>query len=254
MKIFSVALITLKESIRDKFLFTVVIIGFLLFAGSYLFIPISIGQGNKVLEDFGFALTEIFTIFISAFIGTRLIFTEIEKKTIYTIVVKPVQRWEFITGKYLGLLLLTTIVQIAFTIIFAIFLMLYTHYISIGLLKNLYFMFFEFLLINAIPIFFSTFATPVSSGIFTLLVYFLGYTTIYLRSFSKMVHSVILSGFANFFYYMLPNLTLFNIKGRIVYHFHIYSAEYTLALVYSLLYAFVLIVLSCIIFEKREFL
>jgi len=254
MKVFSVALNTFKESIRDKFLLTIVIIGFLLFAGSYIFIPISIGEGRKVIQDFGYALIEIFTILISAFIGTRLIFTEIEKKTIHTIIVKPIKRWEFIAGKYLGLILLTTLAQILFTIIFAIFLMLYTHYLPVGLLKNLYFIFFEFLLIDALPIFFSTFTTPLSSGIFTLLIYFLGYTTIYLKSFAKIVHSSVFSVLANFFYYLLPNLTIFNVKGRIVYHFPIHPPEYVLAPSYSLLYAFVLIVLSCIIFEHREFL
>jgi len=253
MKTFSIAFSTFKASIRDKFLLTIIIIGFLFFAGSYIFIPISIGEGYKIIEDFGFTVIEIFTVLISVFIGTRLIFAEIEKKTIYTIIPKPINRWEFITGKYLGLIFLTLTVQIAFTLIFAVFLKLYTHYISIGLLKNLYFNFFELLLIDILPIFFSTFTTPVSSGIFTLILYFMGYTTIHLKTFAKMMHSPFLTGFANLFYYILPNLSIFNVKGRIVYDFTIYGNAYILALAYSLLYTFILILLSCIIFEKREF-
>ncbi len=254
MKIFFIAFSVFKASIRDKFLLTIVIVGFLFFAGSYTFIPISIGQGYKVIQDFGFAVIEIFTVLIAVFIGTRLIFAEIEKKTIYTIIAKPVKRWEFITGKYLGLIYLSFSVQIVFTVIFAIFLKLYTHSISVGLLKNLYFNFFELLLVDAIPIFFSTFATPVSSGIFTLILYFLGYTTIYLKSFAQLVHSPALAGFANLFYYVLPNLSIFNMKGRIVYQFSIHSSEYLLAFSYSLLYSFILMLFSYIIFEKREFL
>jgi len=254
MKVFSIAFSVFKASIRDKFLLTIVIIGFLFFASSYIFIPISIGQGYKVIEDFGFAIIEIFTVLIAVFIGTRLIFAEIEKKTIYTIIAKPVKRWEFITGKYLGLIYLTFSVQIIFTVIFAIFLKLYTQSISTGLLKNLYFIFFEFLLIDTLPIFFSTFTTPVSSGIFTLILYFLGYTTIHLKSFAQLVHSPALAGFANLFYYVLPNLSLFNMKGRIVYQFSIRLSEYILTFSYGLLYSFILILLSCVIFEKREFL
>ncbi len=253
MKILAFAMNTFKEAVRDKTILSVGIIGFIFLAISKIFVPISVGEAFKIINDFGLALVEIFSLLIIVFIGTRILYDEIERKTIYNIISKPVKRWEFLTGKFIGLTMLVLVIQIILYIFFLLFQRFYLHIFILKFLSGLFFLFFEMFLLNGVAIFFSTFTTPITAGIFTFLIYFIGNTSIYLKELVSMIKIPSLSFIINMLYYILPNFSIMNVKGNLVYNLPIAPSLYFFTATYSILYVIILLVFSSIIFDRREF-
>jgi ABC-type transport system involved in multi-copper enzyme maturation permease subunit len=253
-KILTIAENTFKESVRDKILISITIVGFLLIASSKIFIPISIGEEVKIIKDFGISLVEMFGVLIVVFIGTRIFHQEIERKTIYSVMSKPVSELEFVAGKFLGLYYLIVVVQILLFAIFLLFSKFYLRSVDIYLFNILYFFLFEFLLLDALAIFFSCFTSPLTSGILTLLTFFIAHLTGYLIVLTRILKVPTLSRIFNFLYYALPNFSVFNIKATILYHLPITINSYLLAFSYSFLYSTILIIFSSFLYSKKEFL
>src|SRR3954466_5864287 len=99
-----VAVHVFRDSIRDKVLYSIVAFAVLLIASSLLMAQLTAGQDVKIIKDLGLAAMSLFGLFIAIFIGIGLVAREIERRSIYAVLVKPVERHEFIIGKYLGLL------------------------------------------------------------------------------------------------------------------------------------------------------
>jgi len=253
-KILTIAENTFKEAVRDKILISITIIGFLLLAASKIFVPISIGEEAKIIKDFGIGLIEIFGVLIIVFIGTRIFHQEIERKTIYSIMSKPVSSLEFVSGKFLGLYYLILVVQFLLFAIFMLFCKLYLGTIDLYLLNILYFLMFEFLLLDALVIFLSCFMTPLTSGIIALLLFFIAHLTFYLITLTQLLQVPALAILFNSLYYVLPNFSVFNIKATVVYHLPITINTYLLAFSYSVLYSLILIIFSSFLYSKKEFL
>src|SRR5437016_10392755 len=117
---------TFREAVRDRVLYNLIIFVLLLVASAPLFGQISIGLEKLILVNVGLTSISIFGIIIAIFIGIGLVSKEIEKKTLYTILSRPVRRWEFITGKYLGLVLTLTVNAAFMTIGFFVALLVAT--------------------------------------------------------------------------------------------------------------------------------
>lgn len=253
-RILAISKNTFKEAVRDKVLLSITIIGFLLIASSKIFIPISIGEAPKIIKDFGISLVEIFCVMIVIFVGSRIFFQEIERKTIYSIMSKPVSYLEFVAGKFLGLYYLTAVVQFLLFTIFLVFCKLYLRTVDIYLLNILYFFLLEFLLLDALVIFLSCFTSPLTSGIIALLLFFIAHLTFYLRSLTLIFEIPALAAILNFLYYVLPNFSVFNIKATVIYHLPITINSYILAFSYSFLYSLILIIFSSFLYSRKEFL
>jgi ABC-type transport system involved in multi-copper enzyme maturation permease subunit len=253
-KVLAISLNTFKESIRDKVLLSLSALGFFLIAISKIVVPISIGQANKIIKDLGLGLVELFSLLIIVLIGTRILYQEIERKTIYSIISKPVKDWEFVFGKSLGLYILIILIQLILFLIFIIFNKFYLGKIDWYLLNALYFFLFEFLFLNAIAVFFSCFTTPITAGILTLLVFFMGQFTHYLKDLVVLLKLPELSAIANFLYFVLPNFSVFNVKASVVYHIPISINSYFLAASYSILYSIIILTISSMFYSIKEYL
>lgn len=102
-RIYAIALNTYREAVRDKVLF-----GVLVFAAGVLALTLALGelsldQHMRVVTDLGLASISIFSVVIAIFLGSSLLYKEIERKTLYVILPKPIARFEFLLGKYLGI-------------------------------------------------------------------------------------------------------------------------------------------------------
>src|SRR5882672_6573725 len=102
MKIFAIAINTFKEAVRDKILYSLIFFALLMIGMGSILNRITIGQTDKIIKDVGLASISIFGVLIAIFVGIGLVFKEIDKRTIYTIIAKPIYRWQFLVGKYLG--------------------------------------------------------------------------------------------------------------------------------------------------------
>src|SRR6202521_3613722 len=94
-----------REAVRDRVLYNLVVFALLLIAGAIFLGELSAGQEAKIIVDLGLSAILLFGVFISIFVGVGLVYKEIERRTLYAILSKPIGRGEFLAGKYVGLCL-----------------------------------------------------------------------------------------------------------------------------------------------------
>lgn len=252
MKVLSIALNTFRENLRDKLLYNLLVFALLMIGSSLLLMRLTLGEFHRLLLDVGLGSINIFGVLIAIFVGIGLVNKEIEKKTIYTIVSKPVARYQFLIGKYLGL----TLTLFVNTLIMAggLLLVLFVQDVPIEsmLFKALGLIFLEFMVITAVALLCSTFTSATLSAIFTLATYVIGHLTADLKTFGEKMDEgmrAVVTGL----YYILPNLERFNLKGNVIHHIEVSGTDLLLIVVYGLTYVAFLLMSASIIFQRRDF-
>ena len=252
MKVLSIALNTFRENLRDKLLYNLLVFALLLIGSSLLLMRLTLGEFHRLLLNVGLGSINIFGVLIAIFVGIGLVNKEIEKKTIYTIVSKPVARYQFLVGKYLGL----TLTLLVNTLIMAggLLLVLFAQSVPIEsmLFKALGLIFMEFMVITAVALLCSTFTSATLSAIFTLATYVIGHLTADLKTFGEKMDEGIRAVVTSL-YYILPNLERFNLKGNVIHHIEVPGTDLLLIVVYGLTYVAFLLMAASIIFQRRDF-
>jgi ABC-type transport system involved in multi-copper enzyme maturation permease subunit len=262
----AIAVNVFKESVRDKVLYNLVLFAVLLIGASYLLSQLTAGHDIKVIKDLGLAAMSLFGLFIAVFIGIGLVSKEVEKRSIYNLLAKPISRQEFILGKYLGLLV-TLAVNVAIMTI-AYFLVLGAvawidgswfrpHWsapaMDPALLKAVAMIFLQLAIVTAVALFFSTFSSPMLAAALTFGLYVVGHFNADLRNFETVVDSRPLAVVGRALYYLLPNLAPLDIKNQIV-HAVAVPLGYLLAnTAYSVLYIGAVLSAATWIFVQRDF-
>lgn len=244
---------TFRQAVRDRVLYVLFFFGILTIGSGAVIGPLSLGEAPKISKDLALAAISIFGVLTAILIGTRLVYEEIEKKTVYLIVPKPIKRWQFLLGKYLGLMCVLALILLAMTVVLVLYVYLSEGKFQFCLLQAVLLTFFELAVVTAVATFFSTFATPVGSGIFTFAVFFVGHVTRDLRALGEISDSVAVKLFASFAYYVLPNLSNFNIRGEVVHGVSVPWSQLVYAMSYGLMYAVILLVASVLAFQRRDF-
>src|SRR6185312_950875 len=250
----AITLNTFREAVRDRVLYNLVIFVLLLVASAPLFSQISIGMERLILVNVGLSSISLFGIVIAIFIGIGLVSKEIEKRTLYTILARPVRRWEFIVGKYFGLMM-TLVVNAALMTLGLFIALLITEQAlkpaDASMLVAIYFIILQFLMVTAIMLLFSSFSTPIFSAILAFALFAIGTFADDLRNFAALAHGVtkwLATGAA----YLVPNFASLNVISRVAHDQHI---DGTLALyntVYALLYSAAVTAAAVLIFERRN--
>lgn len=252
MRILSIALNTFRENLREKLLYNLLFFALLMIGSSILLSRITLGDHHRLILDLGLASINLFGVLIAIFVGIGLVSKEVDRKTIYTIVSKPIPRYEFLLGKYCGLvitLLANTVVMVAGLLIV---LQVMDLPITSLVFKSLALIFLELMVITAVAVLFSTFTSATLSAIFTLAVYVIGHLSGDLKEFAKKLDEVS-QIIVNAIYYTLPNLERFNLKGHVIHHLDFGMADMALTLTYGLTYAAFLLLLASVIFQRRDF-
>jgi ABC-type transport system involved in multi-copper enzyme maturation permease subunit len=255
MKILAIAGNTFREALRDKILLTLVVIAALVTAASKAIPPLAVGEGSKIVKDLGLATMTLFCVLIAVLVGGRLVYREIEKRTILTVLAKPIRRWEFLIGKYLGLMFVLVISVAVMTVWFALFLIVSHVAIDAMLLLPVLMLILELGMVTAVAIMFSTFVTPISSAVFTSAIYFAGNMSrdllnLATQSWNK---SLVVRWLAYFFYYLLPNFTNLDVRTAVIHNQMIDPVRIVWVAVYALLYIIAMLFLAILIFQRRNF-
>lgn len=116
--IIAIAYNTFKEAIRNRILYVIVIFALIILGSSGILSDLTITGEEKIIKDLGLASINFFGLLIAVFVGIGLVYNEMDKKTIYTIISKPIDRYQFILGKFLGLLLTIYVIQLFMTLFF----------------------------------------------------------------------------------------------------------------------------------------
>ena len=252
-KVWVITLNTFKEAVRDRILYSIVFFALLILALSTVMDVVTIGQRSKIIKDMGLASISIFGALIAIFVGIGLVYKEIDKRTIFTIVSKPVTRYQFILGKYFGLVLTILVEVLAMGTIFFALVYYTSGQIDPKLFAALGLTFLELMVICAVAIFFSSFSTPILSGMFTLGIYVIGHMTRDLYEFSANFEGTSLEVIFKSLYYVFPNLDNFNIRAQAVHGLYIDPKYFLYSVLYGFLYIALLLFVSSIIFTKRDF-
>ena len=256
MKILSIALNTCREALRNKILYSAIFFFVLLIAASAFFGAVTIGDQVKVIKDFGLFAISFFGAVLTTIVGVSLLNRELKQKTIYNILSKPVARWQFVLGKYVGVtatvVLLVTLMGLGLCLFTAAF----DHGLDWALVQGIIFIVFEVIIIAAVSIFFSAMVvTTTLSGLFTLGVYLAGHSIGYFRyfieqegSFSGLVVAAVKLADA-----VLPDLQSLNFTSALVYGHSVPTAVMFQGLAYTCCYACGALLLAILIFQTREF-
>jgi ABC-type transport system involved in multi-copper enzyme maturation permease subunit len=262
----TISLNVFKESVRDKVLYNLVFFAVLLIAVSYLLSQLTAGQDIKIIKDLGLFAMSVFGLFIAVFIGIGLVSKEVEKRSIYSLLAKPIRRHEFIVGKYLGLVL---------TLLVNIGIMTLAYYGVLGgiawreeswflphwgapaldpaLLKAIGMICLQLMIITGVALFFSTFSSSMLAAALTFGVYVVGHFNADLKNFETVVDSRPLIYTARVLYYVLPNFATFDIKNEVVHALPVPAPYLMLNTAYAVVYIAVLVSAATFIFMRRDF-
>ncbi|MFC2170012.1 ABC transporter permease [Acidobacteriota bacterium] len=254
MKVKAIALNTFKEAIRDRILYLLFFFAAVCIIFSRLLALLTVGDRVKIIMDVGLSSISFFGIFMAILIGTGLVYKEIDKKTIFTLLSKPIHRYQFLLGKFLGLVLTLFIMLLLMTLIFIILVFFHTYRIEWGIFTAILFIFFELCLITAVAIFFSCFSTPILSSIFSFSFYLIGHFSWGLEALIQKVHPGLSNTFVRFLYILLPDLENFNFKMEIVHHLPIPSKILIYSTLYGFSYTLFILILAMLVFRKRDFI
>lgn len=252
----AITLNTFRESIRDRILYNLILFVLILVLASVFISELSIDQESKFIADLGLSSMLVFGTIIAIFIGVGLVYKEIDKRTIYNLLSKPVRRHEFIIGKYLGLcltLLVNSAVMVGATIMALIYVNRGFTPLAIAILPASFLIYLELTLVVAIALMFSSFSTPMLSALFSFGLYVTGHFSADLKLAAQLSSSAVVRVVLTGFYYLLPNLANFGYiteasHGRII-ELRILMT----AIVYAVVYVGILISATVLIFERRNF-
>jgi len=254
MKIRAVALNTFKEAIRDRILYLLLFFAAVSFILSRLLSLLTVGDKTKIIIDAGLSSLSIFGVLMAILMGTGLVYKEIDKKTVYTLLSKPISRNQFILGKFLGLIITLFIMLLVMTAIFFIIILLHSGTISWKLFVSLGFVFLELCLITSVALLFSCFSTPILSSIFSLSFYLIGHLSWGLETLIKKMSPGITKILTQVAYTLLPDLENFNFKTEVVHNLPIQPEMFLFSFFYGITYTFFILMLAMLVFRKRDFI
>lgn len=212
-RIWAIALNTFREAVRIRVLYGILVL--LLGANLMSFVLGSMAATDsaRVTSDVGLAGISLFGSLTAIFLGVFLLYGEIQRRTIHTIVSKPIERWEFVVGKYLGMALVLSTLVAGFSVAMIGVLLLNDVSLTAGIAKAILLSWCEVLTVAAIAIFFSSFSTPFLSGIFALAIWVIGRVTPDIEA-ATQAASPLIRTVTKLTLYIVPDLHLFAVSGR----------------------------------------
>lgn len=249
----NITLNTFKEIVRNKFLYLIIFFAFVFIIFSVLLWKLTIWDDEKIIVDFWLAMIEIFWIIWVLFVWSQLLFKEIEWKTIFLILSKPIERYEFIMWKFLWFSLTIVLIVFLQSILF-LFVLFYKEIdITSLILFSLLFTFFKLEILLSIVFFLSTFMSNILTILVSIMVYFLSHSfqliiDLWMRFKNEMVIT-----FTRILQLLFPPFEALNIKD-VIWSFTNFKIEFFIYnTFYSIMYIWALLFLTVIIFNKKRF-
>jgi len=250
-----VALNTFREAVRDRVLYNLVFFALAMIAASILVGQVSIGIEEMVIVSLGLSAISVIGLLMAVFIGVGLVSKEMDKRTLYAILAKPVRRWEFLLGKFGGLLLTLTVNTVA---------MAAGLFLALRLVKQsgdplegpvliaVYFILLKLALVVALALLFSCFTTPLLSILYTAGLYIAGLFVTDMRNFQSQTMSRALQTLLRGLSYLLPNFENFDVMASAAHGRAIPGVLIAQNTAYAALYCAVLLSAAAAILTRRN--
>ena len=245
---------TFREAVRDRVLYNLIAFALLMSGAAVLVGQISINIERLVVINLGLTAVSLFGMVIAIFIGIGLVSKEIDKRTLYTVLSRPVRRWEFIVGKFFGLA--STLVVNSFFMavgVFAALLYVSRHFQEADgwVLVALYFIVLEFLIITALALLFSSFSSPLMAAVFAFSLFIIGSFAEDLRGFALLTEGPsrwLATGAA----YLVPNFSALNVISSVAHEQAVSGHLILYNTAYALVYTTMVLCGAVLIFERRN--
>lgn len=253
-RILTIATNAFREAVRDRILYNLIIFVLLITASAIFLGELTAGQEARVIVNLGLSAVLFFGTFISIFVGVSLVWKEIEKRTVYSILSKPVGRSEFIIGKYLGLCatLLVNVAVMGLGVTLALVYIGGRQFIG-PVWASVSLIFLELTVITAIAIMFSSFSTPALSALLTFFIFIIGHFTSSLRDLAQALKSDTSKMLFEAIYYVLPNLSHFSFITETSNGMVVPAAMIGTAVIYAVVLNLLLLTITLLIFSRRNF-
>ena len=250
-----VALNTFREAVRDRVLYSLVFFALLMMAAAVAVGQISIGIEQTVIVSLGLTAISVIGVLISVFIGVALVSKEMDKRTLYALLAKPVRRWEFLLGKFGGLVL-TLAVNTAAMALGLLLVMLYVKHSlersDAVVLVAVYFILLKLALIVALALLFSCFTTPLLAILFTVGLYIVGLYVQELRDLPVEVMSPAMAAFTKWLSHLLPNFENFNVMAMAAHGRAVPGALILQNTLYAVVYCTIVLTAAAAVFSRRD--
>lgn len=252
-KISSIAFNTFRESAREKLLYVALIFGGILIVSTFILSPLAVGARDKIILDVGLASISILGVLTAILVGSTLVHKEVEKRAIYIVLTRPVSRARYVIGKFSGIVLAIATLVGVMTIFLVVALLLGRGALRGAVLAAVYLSLLEITVICAVVIFFSTFTTPILTSFFSLCFFVAGSLSNDLKAFTQKFGGAAVRYIIDVFYYLLPNLKVFNLRHEAVHDLAFSGTDIALATVYAAVYCGVVLYFAYLVFRRREF-
>jgi ABC-type transport system involved in multi-copper enzyme maturation permease subunit len=260
LRVHAVASNTWREAIRNR-----AFIGLMIVAVGFLFFSLALaelavrGEAARVVLDFGYFAISLFGVVIAIVMGVILVYKEIEKKTIYTILPKPIHRHEVLLGKYLGMVVVLVIEVVVMAAVWAFVLWARDAPLGMDTVMGVVLILFEIMLIASVALLFSSFSSPVLSGIFTFGIFILGrlsylVSDMLVSSKGIFVNTPSLRPIGEVYVAVFPDLSVFNVSQDLLQGVSIPAAYVVASGAYALSYIIVFMALAMLLFQRRDFI
>lgn len=254
-RVAAIAWNTFREAVRDRVLYNLIVFALLLMATAILFGQISIQIEELIVINLGLTAMTFFGLAIAVFIGIGLVYKEMDNRTLYVLLAKPVRRAEFIVGKFCGLGLTLLVNTVLMTGGFFLALYYVKRSLDAGdaqLLLAIYFIFLQLLLATGLALLFSCFSSPVLSAAFTVGLFIGGSLADDIREMGRMAEIPWLESITNAVYYVVPNFRNFNVISSVAHNHPVPAALVWQNTAYAALYVGLVLAASALIFQNRN--
>lgn len=253
-RLLAIAMSTFRENRRDRVLYVL-----LFFAGALILAGTAFGELSpfeqaKLLLDLGQASIFLGGSLIALFLGNGLISREIERRTIYVILSKPVGRGEFLVGKILGLSLTLSIALFVMAGLLTAVVFFYGAPPTLALLQSFVLLWIESVLLVSLAAAFACFVSSGTlAGMLSVSCWILGQVLTDLDRLAQSSERVFARGALRIAYWVLPNLSLFDARSRASYGVPLSAGELLGVLTYGIAYSVMLIAFAMIALSRRDF-
>jgi hypothetical protein len=264
-RIAAIALNTFREAVRNKVLYALLFFAVALIAFALVLGQMSLNEELRITRDVGLGGTALFSVLISIFVGVNLVYKELDRKTVFVLIPKPIHRYELVLGKFVGMVL-TLAVQVAIMSA-VLFLVMAIQGGSVAgaveapVVRAIVLLFAQVIVTTAVAVLFSSFSTPFLSGVFTLGIFVVGRSTPELRELIAKLPAGGLKLALGAGLRLFPDLHLFYVSGSLVGgHYATVHADYVdwgyvaVASGYGLGYAGCALALAMLLFSRRDFI
>jgi ABC-type transport system involved in multi-copper enzyme maturation permease subunit len=243
---------TVRELVRSKLLYNLLLFAALFVAGSLLVAQLTVGNWLRIILDMGLGALELAGALMAIVIGVGLVAGEVQRKTILPTLAKPVPRWAFCLGRYAGLVVLLIANAAVIALLLRSVLWLAGYALSATALQAIVLLCVEFAVLAAVALLFASFSTPILAGSYAVALFLIGHLLPDLRAFADKSHSGAARALARGFYLLLPDLELLNLKSHASNELAVAAGYVAHAAGYGIAYAMVVLAIAMFIFSRRD--